>query len=253
MRKRLVAGNWKMNLTVGEATKLVEHLDKAISASTKVDVVLCPPAVALEAVAKKAPAAKFKVGTQNIFYQDHGPFTGEISAAQVKGLATYVIVGHSERRLHFGESNDIVARKVSAVVRNGMTPILCVGESLIERQENETARVIHDQLAAGVVMLTSREVAELVVAYEPIWAIGTGEIAKPEQIKKAVANIRKTIADLYGSVVADKVRVLYGGSVSPDFVDDYLKINGLDGFLVGGASLNPADFSTIVKSTQLKK
>lgn len=250
MRKRLVAGNWKMNLTVDEAFKLVDHLDKNISASPKVDVVLCPSMVALEPMSQKLKPMKFQLGAQNVYFQDSGSFTGEVSAAQVAGLADYVIVGHSERRMHFGETNDIIARKVSAIVRNKMTPILCVGENLFERQDNETAQVLRDQLTADLVMLTTREVANLVIAYEPVWAIGTGEIAKPEQVSKAIKVIRSTLEGLYGQAVTNEVRVLYGGSVVADYVADYLKIKDLDGFLVGGASRNPYEFAAIVKLTQ---
>ncbi len=250
MRKRLVAGNWKMNLTIDEARRLIDHLDRNISASPRVEVVLCPSMVMLAPLRAALKPMKFKLGAQNIYFADHGAFTGEVSATQVAGLVDYVIVGHSERRLNFNETNDVVARKVSAAVRNGITPIICVGENLFERQDNETAQVLHDQLTAGLVMLTTREVAEIVIAYEPIWAIGTGEIAKPEQITKAMRVIRNTLSGLFGQTVAGTVRVLYGGSVEADFVPDYLKIKGLDGFLVGGASLNPYAFASIVKLTQ---
>lgn len=250
MRKRLVAGNWKMNLTIEESLALARHLDKNISASTKVDVVLCPAMVALAPLRHVLSPMKFKLGAQNVYFQDAGAFTGEVSATQVRGLAEYVIVGHSERRLHFGETSDIVARKVSAVVRNGMTPILCVGENLFERQDNETGQVLRDQLTAALVMLTTREVATLVIAYEPVWAVDSNDIATPEQVKKALEIIRDSITKLYGSAVGQGVRVLYGGHMEAEFTADYFKLKSLDGFLVGRASLNPYDFSTIVKLAQ---
>ncbi|MBI3984310.1 triose-phosphate isomerase [Candidatus Microgenomates bacterium] len=248
-RKRLIVGNWKMNLTVPEALRFVTDLDKAISASTKAEVVLAPSSMALAPVKDKL-SAKFGLAAQNIHYLDHGAFTGEVSATQVRGLADYVLVGHSERRLHFGETNDVVARKVSAVVRNGMTPILCVGENLFERQDNETAQVIHDQLATGSIMLTTREVANLVVAYEPVWAVDSNDIATPEQVSEAIKTVRQSLASIFGKTAAAGVRILYGGHAAPEFVADYLKIKDLDGFLVGRASLNVSDFSAMVKAIQ---
>ncbi len=239
-----------MNLTTAEGQKLVEYLDKGISASTKVEVVLCPPLVMLEPLARVLKPLKFALGAQNVYFQDFGAFTGEVSAAQVAGLARYVIVGHSERRIHFGETNDIVARKVSAAVRNAMTPIICIGENLFERQDGETATVLHDQLSAALVMLTTREVAGVVVAYEPVWAVDSSDIATPEQVKSALGVIRKTLSELYGSKVSEAVRVLYGGHMEPEFAGDYFKLKDLDGFLVGRASLQPAAFATIVKAAQ---
>ncbi|MBI4100927.1 triose-phosphate isomerase [Candidatus Microgenomates bacterium] len=250
MRKKLVVGNWKMNLDVEHSLNLVEQLDQNISASTKVEVVLCPSLMALEPLKQKLKPLKFKLGAQNLYFQDHGAYTGEVSASQLRGLVDYVILGHSERRNHFNENDDDVGRKVAAAVRNEMTPILCVGEKLYERLDEETAQVLHDQLSVDLAMLTTREVTNVVVAYEPVWAIGTGEIATPEHIKKALAVVRKTISGLYGSQVAGAVRVLYGGSVTPEFVPDYARIKDLDGFLVGGASLNYQDFAAIVKAVQ---
>lgn len=249
MRKKLVVGNWKMNLSNGEALSLVAHIEKLVSASAKVDVVVCPSFVALELLHEKLEPLKLKLGAQNIHYLDHGPFTGEVSASMVKEFVDYVIVGHSERRA-MGETNDLIARKVAAAVRNDITPIICVGENLFERQDEETAQVIQDQLSAALVMLTTKEVARVAVAYEPVWAIGTGEIAKPEQVKAAVKVIRHTIAHQFGESTAEQVRVLYGGSVEAEFAQEYMKLKSLDGFLVGGASLRPLEFVSIVKSLQ---
>lgn len=236
-----------MHHNVADSSVLVHKLDARVAASDKTEVVLCPSLLALQPLAKElADNNKFRLGAQNAYFVDEGPFTGEVSAAQLRNLVDYVIVGHSERRLHFGESNELVARKVAAVVRNQMTPILCFGENLSERQDEETDLVIHDQLTAGLVMLTSEEVSQMVLAYEPVWAIGTGEIAKPGQVEQAVKIIRNTIKELYGATTASQVRVLYGGSVVADYVSGYLKVKGLDGFLVGGASLHPEEFSKIV-------
>lgn len=248
-RKKLVIGNWKMNLDNGEALSLIAHIEKLISASAKVDVAVCPSFVALELLHEKLEPLKLKLGVQNVHYVDHGPFTGEVSASMVREFVDFAIIGHSERRA-MGETNDVIARKVSAAMRNGITPVLCVGENLFERQDGETGQVVHDQLAAGLVMLTGKEVAKTVIAYEPVWAIGTGEIAQPEQVKEAIGSIRKTIAHQYGETVASAVRVVYGGSVVAEFAEEYIKVKNLDGFLVGGASLKPVEFASIVKTVQ---
>lgn len=248
-RKKLVVGNWKMNLDNGEALSLIAHIEKLISASAKVDVAVCPSFVALELLHEKLEPLKLKLGAQNVHYIDHGPFTGEVSASMVREFVDYAIIGHSERRA-MGETNDVIARKVAAAVRHGITPILCVGENLFERQDGETGQVVHDQLAAGLVMLTSKEVARAVIAYEPIWAIGTGEIAQPEQVKEAINSIRKTITHQYGEAIASATRVIYGGSVMAEFAQEYIKVKNLDGFLVGGASLKPVEFASIVKTVQ---
>lgn len=241
-----------MHLDLAQSHQLVTELDKHISASTKAEVVICPSFVALDSICKKLEPLKMKVGAQNCYLTDEGAFTGEVSPAQLRGLVDYVIVGHSERRLKFGETNDVIARKVGAVVRNGMTPIVCVGENLFERQDDETARVIHDQLNAALVMLTAEEVAKIVVAYEPVWAVDSDNIGTPEQIKKAVAVIRKTIRELFGTTAETSARVLYGGHMEPEFAQDFLNMKDMDGFLVGRASLNYHEFSDIVKQTQIK-
>lgn len=250
MRKKLVIANWKMNLNTQEALVLVGQLNNQISASAKMETVLCPSFTALEPVAAKLEPLKLKLGAQNIHHLDHGPFTGEVSASQLKGLVDYVIIGHSERRLHFGETGETIARKVSAAVRNNLNPVICVGENLFERQDNETARVVHDQLSGALVMLTTKEVASVVVAYEPVWAVDTDDIASPEQIGGAIKVIRKTVEELFGDSAASQVRVVYGGHADADNIGSYFRLKGLDGFLVGRASLNPLDFVSIIKATQ---
>ena len=253
-RKPLIIGNWKMHFNVHWASILVHHLDKALSNTNGVEVVLCPPFIALHPIYKTIDFKKFKLGAQNIHYADEGTFTGEISGQMLKDLVNYAIVGHSERRQLFGETDEMIARKLSAAFRNDITPILCIGETLFERQDQLTSQVLHDQLVADLTMLTSNEVAEVVIAYEPLWAIspgdGHGDIAKPEQIKQAVDIIRKNIKEMFGKPTADRVKVIYGGSVHADLTKDYLKISGLDGFLVGGASLNWHEFSEIIKIAQ---
>lgn len=233
---------------------MAERLDKSISASTKVEVVLAPPFIALERLKHKLSGLKFGLAAQNIHYVDEGKFTGEISATMIRDLAEYVIVGHSERRHIFHETDPIVARKVAAAVRNGITPILCVGEELPQRLENQALRVLHDQLTTDLMLLTAADVGDIVVAYEPPWSISSGDghgaIAKPDQIEQALKFIRKTVKQLYGKTAAEKMRLLYGGSINPDFSKDYLRIKELDGFLVGGVSLKEQEFARIVKDAQ---
>lgn len=252
-RNKLVVGNWKMHNNVSESSILVHKLSDKVKNYRNTEVVLCPSFIALQPLSKEIDDKKFKLGAQNAYFIDEGAYTGEVAATQLRDLVDYVIVGHSERRLHFGETDQIVARKTAAVVRNRMTPILCIGENLFDRQDGETDLVVHDQLTAGLVMLTADEVAKMVIAYEPIWAIGTGDIAKPDQIKKALRIIRNTVSELYGAKTAQQVRVLYGGSVKADHVGGYMKLKDLDGFLVGGASLNHEEFSQIITKTHNAK
>ena len=239
-----------MHLGKQQALQLLQQLDRHVSASAKVEVVLCPSFTLLETLKPKLEPLKFKLGAQNLHYQDEGAFTGEISGSQLKDLAEYVIIGHSERRLQFSETDDIIARKVAAAVRNTITPILCVGENLFERQDNETARVIHDQLSSGLVMLTAKDVENIVIAYEPVWAVDSDNVATPEQTKKAVQVIRNTIKELFGRQAEDKLRILYGGHMEPEFTQSYLNMKEVDGFLLGRASLNYHDFADIIKLSQ---
>ncbi len=242
--KRLIAGNWKMNLGPAEASLLVQRLDKAIKIP-KVEVVLCPPFVDLYPIRHEIDRKKFKLGAQNLHPADSGAFTGEVSGPMLKGLVDYVIVGHSERRA-MGETDKLVSEKVAAAVRNGLTPILCVGEDLQDRHANLTNKVVTDQLEAALQHLTADEVGEIVVAYEPVWAIGVGTPATPDQIQPVITKIRKTIEELYGEAATADLRVLYGASVKPDFVGTIMSLDGVDGLLVGGSSLNYAEFAEIV-------
>lgn len=252
-RKKLIVGNWKMHLTVDGAKLLITRLDKQLKKiPSNVEVVLCPPMLSVDAVSKKVDRNKYKLGVQNIYHKDEGAFTGEVSAAMVRGKADYAIIGHSERRHIFGEKEEI-ALKVAASIRNGIIPILCVGETLIDRQNGETSLVLHDQLTADLAMITSEDVGQIVIAYEPVWAIGSGDFARKEQVQSAIETIRKNISELYGRPSANKVKVLYGGSVTPDVSGTYLKTSGVDGLLVGGASLNYHHFSDIISSAGAKK
>ena len=246
--KRLVVGNWKMNLGPGDASILVKRLDDKIEANPNTEVVLCAPAIDLYPLAKEIDHKKFKLGAQNIHYLDHGPFTGEISGAMLKGLVQYTLVGHSERRA-MGETDHVVAKKMSAAIRNELTPVLCVGESLDERQHGLSKKVVIDQVTACLSQLTAQDIAHIVIAYEPVWAIGAGTPATPDQIAPCIRAIRSTVEDLYGEESAG-VRVIYGASVASEFVGSILHIPGIEGLLPGGASLNYEEFSKIVKAVQ---
>jgi triosephosphate isomerase len=248
--KKLIVGNWKMHFNPAEASVLVHRLNQKIFAVPSVQVVLCPAAVNLFPVAQGIDDQKFKLGAQNIHYRDEGPFTGEISAVMVKGLANYAIVGHSERRQHFHEDDKLVAEKLAAAVRHKLKPILCVGENLLDRQHGLTKKVVTDQLEAGLAMLTAEDMPGLAVAYEPVWAIGTGDFARPDDVWPVASAIRMTIEELYGESAAGRVKVLYGGSVEPDNARAYLRLENIDGLLVGGASIHYEKFAAIVQAAQ---
>ena len=246
---RLIVANWKMNLNPTEAITLVKRLEDKVKPSKRVEVILCPPFIDLYPLAERLDKGPFKLGAQTINDLDHGPFTGEISASMLKGLASYAIVGHSERRA-MGETDKEVARKVAAAFRNHLTPVLCVGERLHDREAGVSRKVVVDQVTAGLAMITADEAKDLVIAYEPVWAIshgdGHGKHATPDDIRGVISLIRATVEDLYGEAGGVGVRVLYGGSVNADDCNAYLGMDGIDGLLVGGASLNYEDFAAIV-------
>jgi triosephosphate isomerase (TIM) len=249
---RLVVANWKMNFSPGEASMYVHRLESKISPKPAVEVVICPPFIDIYPIAKELDKKKLTLGSQNIHYLDEGAFTGEISPAMLKGLAAYSLIGHSERRA-MGEDDKLIAKKVAAALRNDITPILCVGESLVDRQHELSQKVVVDQLTANLSQLTAADVARLVIAYEPVWAIshgdGQGKHATPDEVKPMVQVIRSTVEELYGEE-AGSLRVLYGGSVNPSDCLAFLKTPGVDGLLVGGASLNYEEFAEIVKAAQ---
>lgn len=244
--KTLIVGNWKMHHNTHQASLLLHHLTHEITSTTNVEVVLCPNFLALQSLSLQVDRKKFRLGAQNCDWHDEGPYTGEVSATMLYGVAEYVIIGHSERRHTFHETDAVIRRKVQAVIRNKMKPILCIGETARERAEGETAHVLHDQIVSGLANVTSDEIKRIVIAYEPVWAIGTGQNAMPDDVKKAIAMIRKQISALYGKEAAEEVRILYGGSVNPDNAADYLAQDGVGGLLVGGASINAHSFSSIV-------
>ncbi len=251
-RKSLIVGNWKMHHNVHNASLLLHKLEKEVKSHTTVETVLCPTVLGLQSLSLQINHRKFKLGAQNCYWRDEGAYTGEVSASQLRGLVDYVLVGHSERRYVFGELDKDIRHKVQAVVRNNMKPILCVGETASQRVDNETAHVIHDQVVSGLANLTSEEVDHLVVAYEPVWAIGTGKNATAHDVELAAQMIHDQIKALYGAQSADNVRILYGGSVSDENADQYLGIDRIDGLLVGGASLNAHAFAKIVDLAHTK-
>ncbi len=248
MRKKLIAGNWKMNLNTHQASVLLHRLEKNIEAHRDVEVVIFPSIMSIQPLNLQTNKHKMKLGAQDAFYKDEGAYTGEVSAAMLHGLVDYCLVGHSERRHVFGETDDIIGKKLSALVRNKIKPILCVGEASVDRVSGETKQVLHDQLMADLRNLTAKEIQDLAIAYEPVWAIGTGDYAKPDQVKEATDFIRHNVRELYGPKAEQGLRVLYGGSVKPDNAKSYMNIEGVDGLLVGGASLNYKQFAEIVSS-----
>jgi len=247
-------------MTIAESSMLVHELDKKVTVPKGVEVVLVPSALALQTVGLQLKHhRKFKLAAQNCYWRDSGPYTGEISAHMLRGLTQYVIVGHSERRHVFGEHDNDVRHKVQAVVRNQMQPILCVGETAQEKADGDTNFVLHDQVTSGLANVTSEELSRIVIAYEPVWAISNGvdfetrETPTPDQATRAAEYIRKQVEQLFGKKAADDVRILYGASVNQDNARGFITAKGVDGLLVGGASLKPDMFAAIVANAQSKR
>lgn len=249
MRKKLIVGNWKMHLNTHEASTLLHRLNQHIDAHRDVEVVLAPSLLSLQPLSVEVDRRKFKLAAQNAYHKDEGAFTGEVSFSMLRDLVHYAIIGHSERRIYFHESLDTVRDKVSAAVRNGITPILCIGENAEERKAGETKQVIHDQLTTAISDLTSSDIEDVVIAYEPVWAISTfgGQLAKPAQIEEVIKYIRFQIKELFGDTASKNIRVIYGGSVDEHVAGGYLEIPGCDGALPGSASLNFHKFAKIVE------
>ena len=246
MRKPIIAGNWKMNMTPSQAKELVTDLIPLVK-DAACDVVVCPPYVDIALVAELVKGTNIQVGAQNIHWAEKGAFTGEISAAMLKEAgAAYAIIGHSERRQYFGETDETVNSRTKAALAAGIVPIICVGESLAQRENGETDAVVSGQVKADLEGIPGEAVAGLVIAYEPIWAIGTGKTATDEQANETIGLIRKTIASLYGQAVADQVRIQYGGSMNPKNVKGLMAQAQIDGGLIGGASLKAPDFAQVV-------
>jgi triosephosphate isomerase len=250
MRRILVVGNWKMHLNASQASLLVHRLHERIKIHRDIEVVLAPSMLTLQPLSVQLDRRKFRLAAQNAYFKDEGAFTGEVSFTMLRDLVHYALVGHSERRHIFNEDLPMIRDKVAAAVRNGITPILCVGETKHERAQGETKQVLHDQLMSGLANLTAPEVREMVIAYEPVWAIGTGDVAKPDQAAEAINYIRDYVKGVFGPKAAKGLTVLYGGSVEADVVSGFLSVPGVDGFLVGGASLNYHSFANIISGAR---
>lgn len=265
MRKTIIAGNWKLNGTIVEAELLLSALESAIAARPDVRVVVCPPYTTLAYAAQKLAGSNAKVGGQDLFWKEKGAYTAQISASMLKEIGcTYVIVGHSERRgrfgvpepdfneavlAYFGDSDITVNLKLKAALAGGLNPICCVGETLAERQSGSTDSVVGSQTEAALKGVMAAQVSGLIFAYEPVWAIGTGEVCAAEEADRVCGVIRQTIGNLYSSETAEQVHIQYGGSVKPDNAVDLLGRPNIDGALVGGASLKAADFGAIIAAS----
>lgn len=248
-RRKLIAGNWKMNKTVAETRAFFRELRQHVDAATDVDVLLCPTFTCLAAAVEEAGGSVIAVGAQNVHWETSGAFTGEISAEMLLDIAVeYAIIGHSERRQYFGETDATVNGRLKAALSTGLKPIVCVGETLTQREQGETQSVVRTQLEHGLVDITAEQMMQTVVAYEPVWAIGTGMTATPEQAQEVHAFVRSLLRGQFGQV-AEQVRILYGGSVKPENAADLMGQPDIDGGLVGGASLDVEKFLGIIHSS----
>jgi triosephosphate isomerase (TIM) len=247
-RQIVIAGNWKMFKTNPEAEAMVKELRTLVDSTAEVEVVVCPPMTALSTVAAALAGSGIAVGAQDVFWEDQGAFTGQVSVPMLESCgARYVIIGHSERRQYFGETDETVNRKLKKVLGSSLVPIVCVGELLSEREANRVEEVVLGQMERGLAGLTGSQISRIIVAYEPVWAIGTGRTATPEIAEQVHSMIRKWLKDKYSAEVAETVRILYGGSVKPDNASELMGQPDLDGALVGGASLDASSFAKIVK------
>jgi len=254
LRKKLIAGNWKMNKTPADGAALVAELVAAVGKKTEVDIVVCPPFTALDAVAKVLDGSTIRLGAQNLHPENSGAFTGEISAPMLRALfATHVIIGHSERRALFGETDAFVNLKVLAALKHQLKPSLCVGETLAERESGATLKVVQTQLEAGLQGVSKEQAASLIVAYEPVWAIGTGKVATTDQAQEVHAFIRGLLTKLFTEPVAQRVRILYGGSMKPANAPELLAQKDIDGGLIGGAALEARSFVELVNAAVAAK
>jgi len=247
MRVPLIAGNWKMNTTLSEATELVCRILQELDEIGNVDKVLCPPFISLAAVRELIKGSSIKLGAQNLYFEEKGAYTGEISSLMLADLCEFVIIGHSERRQYFSETGEIVNKKVVAALKAGLKPILCVGEKLEENEAGRTDEVVTEQLKSSLAGINN--ITGLTIAYEPVWAIGTGKAATGGQANETIGLIRRTISKLYSEKVTQDLRILYGGSVTADNATEFMQQPEIDGALVGGASLKADQFLSIVRQT----
>ena len=251
MRKPIIAGNWKMNKTASEAKAFVQAVKNSLPSNEKVDSVIGSPALFLETLVSEAKGTELQIAAQNCYWENAGAFTGETSPAALADLGVqYVIIGHSERRDYFHETDEEINKKAKAIYANGMTPILCCGESLETYEAGQTAAWIEGQITKGLADLSAEQVSSMVIAYEPIWAIGTGKSADANIADEICGVVRSTVEKLYGSEVAQKVRIQYGGSVKPENIAEYMAKENVDGALVGGASLQPESFLKLLEAVK---
>lgn len=249
MRKPIIAGNWKMNKVLAEAEAFVANTKDKVPAQDKVDSIVCAPFPYLQALVAKTAGTDLAVAAQNMHFEESGAFTGEVSPVMLKDLGvSYVVLGHSERREYFAETDETVNKKAHAAFKHGITPIVCIGETLEQREANQTMDLVADQVKKALAGLTEAQVKETVIAYEPIWAIGTGKTATSEQANEVCTHVRKVIAEAVSSEAAEAVRIQYGGSVKPANIDELLGQSDIDGALVGGASLEADSFLKLVEA-----
>ena len=247
MRIPLIAGNWKMNTTVDEAVTLVKEMLYGLDTVENIEKLICPPFISLTSVREVLNGSSVKLGAQNLHYMEKGAYTGEISPLMLAGICEYVIIGHSERRQYFGDTGEVVKKKVQAALDTGLKPILCVGESLEENEAGKTEEVVTGQLRQSLAGIDYP--GSFVIAYEPVWAIGTGKAATGTQANDTISLVRSTVADIWSPEAGDDVRILYGGSVTAANTTEFLSQPDIDGALVGGASLKPEEFISIAKQT----
>jgi triosephosphate isomerase (TIM) len=252
MRKPIIAGNWKMFKTRDEAIAFIYKVSEALPSKEDVDTVICAQAPMMRCLIKRQ-GENLRIGAQNLFYEDEGAYTGELSGKLLKSYnVEYVIIGHSERRNYFHETDEMVNKKIKAALRNELIPIVCVGEHLEEREKELTNQVLSKQIKGAFEGISAIDMGQIVIAYEPIWAIGTGKTATAEQANESCGYIRQLIRELYGSLVADAIRIQYGGSVKPANIDELIAKEHIDGALIGGASLDPDKFITMAKAAVKK-
>jgi triosephosphate isomerase len=247
MRTPMIAGNWKMNTTVAEAVELVKETRQGLDEIKGVEKVVCPPFVSLAAIKDLIKGSSIKLGAQNLYFEEKGAYTGEVSPLMLAGLCEFVIIGHSERRQYFGETDEIVNKKIKAALKAGLKPILCIGERLEENEAGKTAEVVTGQLKSSLAGIDYP--AGFIIAYEPVWAIGTGKAATGKQANETIGLIRRNISEMYGEQAARDVRILYGGSVNAANAAEFMRQSEIDGALVGGASLKANEFLSIVRQT----
>ena len=250
MRVPIIAGNWKMNKSAQEAARFIGDIREGLEATSGVDAVVCPPSIAIPAVHELLKDTRVGIGAQNMFYEESGAYTGELAPAMITPFCQYVILGHSERRAYFGETDDSVNKKVKAALAHGLTPIICVGESLEQNETGQTHTFVSGQVRAALQGVSAEDASGCIVAYEPIWAIGTGKAASVEEAGTIIAKtVRGTLAEMYRDDVAQAIRVQYGGSTKPENIESFMAHPDIDGALVGGASLKPG-FVDMIRKTE---